>query len=410
MKKNAFVLTTLLVIMNYVFANSVKIKIINNSNTAFIKTNHVANMGKYCVKDYPNYTNTIAPGSFGEFYSTESCGATGVDGFVEYSATKEGKTYQLYIGFNNPFVGSNEYDPKISYPFIIKHISGGGGSDVFITYEINGGPSPVPPPVPVLINATGNRIISGSFIWNENIEGMPELNGLDLANNTFGIIAKAPSILVRNTEGTGSNIYNGQRGNFSNLRTVGSISFRIIENSFANKKNIQYTISNLPENVPITIGSEAITDWQPGEASPPKPENQTTSQYIIILDEANKSINSVNYKITGGWLVNVGNGKSGGATSDMQALLNKAKGKIFKPGEDITMGDVFNKGNFNQNGNNKTLVNKGTLLGNNNATQVKIVPGTNTNNQIKTPSPLKTNTPVQQKNIQQKAAIKSGGK
>lgn len=372
-------------------ANSVRIKIINNSNGIMKFGNYKVDHGQACVSDAPSPgTAIINPGEQGGFYSQQACGLTGNTGYIEYIINKDGKVYQVYIGFDVPFIGSNEYEPRASYPFTIKHLSGGEGSDVYITYEISGGPQPVPPPPPILISTTGNRIITGSFSWDESAVGMPVLDGMDMATATFDIHAKAPFYLIRNSVGTGSSFYQGQAGDFSGSQRVGSVSYSVSENVLVGRKVIHYKISNLPDNVPISVFTEPMTEWQPGDNSPTKPETQNNARYMIVINEANKTSNSISYQIIGGWIVDFGTGKKEGTSSDMQALMDLAKNKVLTTGEDITMGDVFmKKGNTplknSQLKSNAIIKNNKEQFSNN-----------------------KTNLPVQQKiNVQQKVQIKN---
>lgn len=395
------------------FANSVRIKIINNSNTAFTLTNNAAKKGKFCVGDIPTYTTTINPGVWGEYYSAESCGATGVDGFVEYTATKDGKTYQLYIGFDNPFIGDNEYDPKVSYPFFIKHISGGDGSDVFITYEITGGPAPVPPPAPLVLPAKGNRIISGSFIWDADITGMPSTEEW---RSAFSVIAKAPKYLKLNNDNTGNDTYGNQRGSFEELQTVGTVVFSQENNEVNNinplqttiagsKRIIYYRILYLPEGVPVSIHAEPGVAWIPGINSTSKPD-KPYSEYIAYCIEKNKTKAGVNYFVEAAWFYS-NNAGTGNCTTDNTAALKILSGKQVKPsGVDIVFG---NGGYDNRTGKTGNGISKVPLSGNKSSTPLNRNNGTGQNPSANTGNQLKTNLPAQQRiNVKQKAINKNG--
>jgi hypothetical protein len=401
-------------------ANSVRIKIINNSNTTFVLGGYKVNHGKACVSDSPvPGPANIEPGTYVVFYTSEACGATGNDGYVEYIAQRDGKSYQVYIGFDVPFIGDNEYDPRASHPFFIKHISGGDGSDVFITFEVTGGPVSVPPPLPLVLPAKGNRIISGSFIWDADVAGMPSSEEW---RSAFSVIAKAPKYLKLNNDNTGPDTYGNQKGSFEELQMVGTVVFSLENNetnTTINSRQLQTTIANskriiyyrilyLPEGVPVSIHAEPGVAWVPGVNSPLKPD-KPYSEYIAYCIEKNKTKAGVNYFVEAAWFYsnNAGNGSS---TTDDAAARKILSGKQVRPsGFDIVFG---NRGFNNQNGNG---ISKVPLSGNNSSTSLNkgkstsLNTSTNTNNQIKTGNQLKTNLPAQQKiNVKQKAVNKNG--
>lgn len=394
------------------FSNSVSIKIINNSIWTLERTNFRVDHGKLCVTDDPSSDHVIPAAAMGKFYSGPSCGATGNDGFVEYTIRAEGKIYQVYIGFDVPFIGDNSYDPKASHPFVIKHLSGGEGSEVFISYEISGGPSPKPPPPPLILPSKGNRTISGYFVWDTNKTGLPFNNEMVTA---FSVRAKAPRLFRMNNDGTGSHQYGTAVGTYEDMQDVGMVFFtlqkpgsistessRWQESSIANGQQlVYYKITNLPEGIPIDVKAEPAVSWEPGPAADPKP-NKPSAEYIAYCSVKGKGVDNINYQVEAIWTFTNGTGAGMSDNPDARRQILAKKG--IHPGMDV-FGAGIRRGTLisTSPGTSKTLISPGVnantnVTNNGNKT-------TNINSQT-----LKSKSAVQQKaSIQLKSAAKKAG-
>ena len=164
-------------------ANSVTVKLFNNSNSIIKALASEIHNGSFLVKDHGlNVDKIQCPVGDVVIFRTGTADVfCGTDGFIEFEVRFENKIYQVHISFDNPFIGDNEFFGSASTPFKIKYLSGGDGGDAVASFELTGGPTATPTPPPVQLPATGSRIISGYFSWDINESGLPKLEDLSKA-------------------------------------------------------------------------------------------------------------------------------------------------------------------------------------------------------------------------------------
>ncbi|HQW46179.1 MAG TPA: hypothetical protein PLZ98_03840 [Chitinophagaceae bacterium] len=320
-------------------ANSVTIKLFNNSNATIHCSDLKIHNGDFLIKDHGNpfYGKVYAPGSKLELNTGSADAFCGTDGYVEFQTSINNKTYQFLISFDNPFIGSNEFYASASSPFVIKHLNGGGGSDMVLSYELTGGPSispAPPPPPPINIPQTGNKSITGTFTWSINDTGLPSDEDLTKA---FDISVKAPTQFVIDASGKSNNSYQNKNGYFNEIKELKNISItytddrnrisanrNVAPNPLSPQRVIRYTISNLPDNIPLSIHPVPVNiKWNKGKNIPDN--HQQNAKWIVFILEKNKTDQAINYNVAGGWFDEVGN-----AASDATGGLKKEMIKGLK--------------------------------------------------------------------------------
>ncbi|MBK8146031.1 MAG: hypothetical protein IPK62_14110 [Bacteroidetes bacterium] len=328
-------------------ANSVTIKLFNNSNATIHCTDLKIHNGSLRVKDYGNpfYGKVYGPGTNLELKTGSADAFCGTDGFVEFRTSIQNITYQFMITFDNPFIGTNEYSASATNPFIIRHLNGGSGSDMVLSYELIGGPplTPAPPPIPPIhLPTSGNKTIKGTFTWNINDTGLPSEEDLTKA---FDISVKAPTEFIVNASGKSEQTYQSYNGYYNNIQEIKNVSITFTDERYRQtnsrdmapnplnpQRTIRYQINNLPENIPLVITANPTNSkWKKGK-NIPENSNQE-AKWIAFLLEKNKTENVINYTVAAAWFDGEGNSASD-ATGGLKSEYIKNL-KNFRPQSDF---------------------------------------------------------------------------
>lgn len=296
-------------------ANSVTIKLFNNSNSTIIASASDIHNGSFLVKDHGlSVDKTECPSGEVVIFKTGAADIfCGTDGYIEFQVKFENKIYQIHISFDNPFIGSNEFYGSASSPFIIKYLSGGNGSDAVVSYELTGGPTATPPPPPVQLPVTGNRTVSGYLTWDITETGLPKNENLTTA---FSITVKAPTALSRTKDGTGNDSYQEYNGYFNEFSVLKNARIQFTDplteptrnekyktNILSKKRTVRYSISNLPEGIPLDIKIiPTSNNWNPGSNTVTAPANNAKARWTIFVLEKSRTANGILYDVFGGWL------------------------------------------------------------------------------------------------------------
>ncbi len=130
-------------------ANSVTVKLFNNSNSIIKALASEIHNGSFLVKDHGlNVDKIQCPVGDVVIFRTGTANVfCGTDGFIEFEVRFENKIYQVHISFDNPFIGGNEFFGSASTPFKIKYLSGGDGGEAVASFELTGGPTATPTPL-----------------------------------------------------------------------------------------------------------------------------------------------------------------------------------------------------------------------------------------------------------------------
>jgi hypothetical protein len=339
--KKTIIAFMLLLLIKGATANSVTIKLFNNSNATIACSNLKIHNGSFGVKDHGNpfHGKTYGPGTHLEYSSGSASAFCGTDGYVEFQTNINNKTYQFLISFDNPFIGTNSYSASASYPFQITHLNGGPGSDMVLSFELSGGPqiTAATPPPPIAIDAGGRKTITGKFSWNINETGLPADQDLTKA---FTITIKAPAIFNIDATGRAAQWYQGKQGWFGNItelqnvkitytdsRTINANRNNQAPNPLSPQRTIHFMVSNLPEDVPLSI-TAVPTDskWNKGKDIP-EIQNPNIKWMAFILEKS-KTDNTIIYDVAAAWFDGAGNyggNTNGGLRSEIAAQLKNRR-------------------------------------------------------------------------------------
>ncbi len=359
MKKTLVIcLLNMLVSLN-LSATIMKIRIINNSPYVFNRKSVATNPDPGYCNDISNSNSKshglidvwdqIEPGQEAVFQLTNQRLLCGLEGYVDWSAyDNKGKIYLVRIDYDIPFIGGNDFKYSCSYPFVMKHLGGGEGNNVNIVFEITGGPpyeaAPVlPPPPPVSLPSSGNKVITGEFSWNPRETGLPasaneQMQQRNLLTGAFKISVTAPTQLNRNVDGSGPDSYKGNTGYFGNytILTNAKISIWDAREEQSNQQMnpdplkanrvIRFRITGLPEDVPVAVSVNTKNpQWATGEETPPKPGSMPDGRWMVFIHEKERTPGSIKYQVYGAWFAN-----NGGYSSDqktnflLSGLFNKS--------------------------------------------------------------------------------------
>lgn len=329
MKKSIFSLF-LLLLLKSTMANSVLVKLFNNSNATIHCTNLRIQNGSFGIRDHGNpfYGKEYGPGSHLELNTGSASAFCGTDGYVEFQTQVNNKTYQILISFDNPFIGSNEFFASASPPFQIRHLNGGSGSDMVISFELSGGPTPTPTPVapsPIVISNAGSKTITGKISWNINDTGWPPSDDLTKA---FEISIKAPTLFVVDGSGKASATYQNQRGWFEQVKELNNISIKFTDrqkerpaqlqsapNPLSPLRTVSFQITNLPDGIPLVISAKPTNNqWIKGKNIPES--NKPYTKWIAFLNEKNNNGSNVQYEVVAAWF-DAGGNYAGNATGNI---------------------------------------------------------------------------------------------
>ncbi len=325
-------------------ANSVRIKLFNNSNCTIRGTDLQIHNGDFPIRDHGNplYNKSFPPGSYAELYTGTASAFCGTDGYVEFQTEVAGKTYQIAIHFNNPYIGSNAFNGVASSPFVIKHLGGGDGADAMVSYELTGGPkidAGAPPPPPVIeLPTTGNRVVSGTISWSIDTTGQPEEADLSQA---FLFTVTAPARLLRNANGGAS--YQDTKGTFDNIFELKDLNVTFtdsrtearrdgIGNIMAANRSVKYIIHNLPDGLPINIVLRpASLVWKPGIRFTEKPPGTPLdAKWVVFLQETLHTEVRINYVVYGSWFDTDGKYAGGPSPGKMPGFLADLKNRPIR--------------------------------------------------------------------------------
>lgn len=357
--RNGFLLITLLSASICGFSRSFTLRVINNSIHNFFRQSVKANPNPGLCADLSNSNDKktghglfdnwshLEPGKIGEFKIHDDRFYCGLEGLVEWSYSQDSKIYTIHVDFNIPFVGGNEFFYSATYPFAMKHVGGGDGGNVELTFEISGGPpeprltKPLPPP-PITLPTSGNKIIKGQFYWNANETGLPKRSDdkkqlLYSLTGAFKIDVMAPTQLRRNSDGGGKDNYKGNSGYFADYKKLANakISFTdsrddhpdrtdIAHQPLSPIKIIRFSISGLPEDIPVNIiVNTKNPDWQTGAQTPAKPTGKPDARWLVFIHEKEKTVNLIKYQVFGAWFSGDGGYSSDLATTGIIAQLKR---------------------------------------------------------------------------------------
>ena len=330
-------LSTLCILQLVVKANSVNIRIINNSNCSIYGYTSKINNGSFLIKDNGQVSKAeVKKGSTAEFSTGYADAFCGTDGYVYYKTTVNGRDYFVYVRFDVPYIGDNDFYYTSDAPFRMKHVVGGPGSNVTITFELTGGAIAVEPPAPPFdLPTSGASWLTGSVTWNEQSVGMPNGNPA----NAFDFEVIAPSRFHPNypaskgpsfTEGTVS----PESGTLTDYKALPAIKVEIKEaDKTAVKSNMAvsiyarkyiFTISNLPYGIPLEIRIKPkAAFWNPGTATPLQPSGASKSKWCVYPKKTREDSQGANFSILGMWMNNDGTAAVGNATALEKKLLSK---------------------------------------------------------------------------------------
>ncbi len=358
MKKQLILFLVLLINLSSVYARSITFRIINNSNTTFLRSKVEDNPEKgYCNLTMPDQNllqwDHLEPGRECVFKIVNERAFCGLEGFVEWSTSINNKMYLINMTFDIPFVGGNEFVYSCSYPFVMKHFSGDGeGGEVELVFELSGSipqqadpAPPPPPPPPINLPVTGNKTFKGHIYWDSDEVGLPPSGNmqqkfLNYLTTAFKVEMLAPTQFARNSDGSGSETYSGMNGYYTNFEKLKNAKivfkdgreeenqqmekYNIMKN---NKQKINFYISNLPENIPINISiNTKNANWDAGKKTPKPPANKE-SKWMVFIHEKKKDEQSISYEVNGAWFFGDGGYSSDNITPITLGLLQQMKQK-----------------------------------------------------------------------------------
>ena len=347
-------------------------------------------------------------------YSTDNSDfGVGVEGSLQFYALDDfsGGQYSFIFSFDNPCIGSNEFSTSLSLPsvnpFRIQYLSGGSGNDATVEYEVTGGPSPIPPSPPIKLPATGNRSITGTIKWNENVCGKPTIDNITKA---ISIVSTVPALFSRGQgpglSSKGPNTYQNTNGYYSGTQEAGVVEINLPRFQSTPTQSIGtgqsqngdfithivYRVYNLPDEVPVDLKIELASDWIPGPNAQAKP-NRKSAHYFSYLWENRVGEKGIDYEVFGVWMYADEMGKmetlDGHAYAQMSEIKNKPSFHTM---------DILSR--YSRVINKRNIYNE-TQLGNKNVLENKLNTKTNLQGTIR-------QTPLQN-NSQQKVVLKTKG-
>ena len=351
-------LLSMLVFLN-LSATTMKIRIINNTPYKFGRKSVATNPDPGYCNDISNSNSKshglidvwdhLQPGQESVFQLTNSRVLCGLEGYVDWSAyDNKGKLYLVRIDYDIPFIGGNDFVYSCSYPFVMKHLGGGNGNIVDIVFEITGGPPfeatpELPPPPPVILPSSGNKTITGEFIWNPRETGLPvsaneQMQQRNLLTGAFKISVTAPAQLNRNVDGSGPDSYKGTNGYFGNYTILSNAKISIWDardeqsnqpmnlDPLKSNRIIRFRITGLPDDIPVTVSVNTKNpQWATGEETPPRPGSMPDGRWMVFIHEKERTPGSIRYQVYGAWFASNGGYSSDQKTSFvLSGLFNKS--------------------------------------------------------------------------------------
>lgn len=357
-------------------ANSVTVNITNRSNQSIQGATSQVKNGSFFVNDNGNVSPApVAPGATATFKTSNAHVFCGTTGYVYYKTVVDGVTYTFGLSFDIPYWGDNEIIYSADKPFALRHISGGEGSDVVLNFELTGQLIPAQKPSPPIQQPnTGNGWVSGEIKWSY-ATGMPEGNIAD----AFAFEVIAPTKFYP----TGPACITCTDGYYAAYKPIPNLQVRInkkarqqqpsnemLQTSVYQPEVLEYTILNLPTNLPLQVKLNVTNAlWVSNTQTPAQPSNYKYSKWFVYAGEKKINNQVYNYSVTGRWMNPDGTlaGNDNGQPAKLQKLLVKNNPLIIK-----TDG--------NRPGNNaNTVTNSG--IGNKTEIITKPMPGNENKNQ-----------------------------
>lgn len=343
-----FIKTSLLVT-----ANSVTVLIVNKSKHSIYGYSSQVMNGSFFVNDNGKVSpDEIKPGATARFQTSQALALCGTEGFVTYAVNFEGKKYFLTVRFDVPYWGDNDFFYSADPPFTIRHIVGGPGSNVTITFEITGEltPGKVTPP-PVEIPLTGNGWISGKIDWKSEA-GTPKED----LENAFEVEVLAPTKFWPKSA---NNIADRSDGTYTDYKVVSKATV-VFEKKKARDDmhvsvynettTLKYTISNLPTGVPFQVKMKPVSGfWQTTGKTPPQPAQYPNSKWFVYTTEIKNGGGIINYSMQGAWMnydgsfIGSDGNVQGTKLSDLKKVL--VRNKIILRPDDFNKPGSLNKSN-----------------------------------------------------------------
>ncbi len=316
MKNNISILfsTILLGLVTIAKANEVNVIIVNYSNYSIYGSTSDVRNGSFLVHDGPSLSRAeVKKGSTARFSTGQALPFCGTDGYVFYKAVANGKEYFINIQFDVPYIGENEFYHTADAPFRIKHVVGGPGSNVTITYELTGGPTEIIPNAPPInLPTKGTAWYTGNINWNSNNIGLPEEDVLE----AFDFEVTAPTKFYPNYPANNNPNFTGgsispSSGTFTDYKPLPNIKAIVKKNETSSnerfEKNVysislNYSVNNLPNNIPLEIRvTPKNSFWQKGNATPSKPQTNVVIKWTVFAEQIKNIQGNGNFKINGVW-------------------------------------------------------------------------------------------------------------
>ena len=254
----------------------------NQSNTQMTVTQSIATSGQF-FGPVPSGIGAMGAITIESMNTDAFCGTSGT--LVLQPAHASGL---VVIQWDNPFIGSNSYKTSGPAGWDVFAIKGdinndGSGSDAHLTVRIEGKVATTNRPPDVLLATTGAGVVRGRVLWPTSY-GAPSqtiargIGAVQLAagpwsNFQFGVTQPAkyqPYALAGSLTAT---YYLGTYGEFLQPVNTGKIAYTALQVPPPGFAGFEFTISDLPISVPISIavGPEPGVSWQP-----PKPNTVVT--------------------------------------------------------------------------------------------------------------------------------------
>ncbi|MBK8520692.1 MAG: hypothetical protein IPL54_07355 [Chitinophagaceae bacterium] len=351
-----------------VSANSVTVLIVNKSKHSIYGYSSQVKNGSFFVNDNGKVSpDEVKPGATAKFQTSQALALCGTEGYVTYAVNFEGKKYFLHVRFDVPYWGDNEFFYNADPPFKIRHIVGGPGSNVTITYEVYG---EVPPgkitPAPVDLPLTGIGWITGKIDWKFEI-GTPKED----PENAFEMEVLAPTKFWPKSA---NNIADKSDGTYTDYKVVSKATVTFEKKKarddmhvslYPKSTTLNYTISNLPTGVPFQVKMKPVSGfWQTSGKTPPQPAQYPNSKWFVYTTEIKNDDGVINYSMQGAWMNYDGSfiGSDGHAQNTKLGDLKKVlvRNKIILKPDDFNNTEMLNKSKTLNTVNpvKKTYVNK----------------------------------------------------
>ena len=205
----------------------------------------------------------------------------------------------IVVQFDNPYIGSNSY--KYSAPagfdcFAIKGDSGhdGSGNDAYLTIRIEGKVATSPARVPdVSLPVNGPGVVRGRVLWPASYGNpiMPSpAKGVQAARIAsvweffqFSISQPTKFHPYAAANSLTATYYQGKFGEFIDPQKTGVLSFGPLQGAPPGFSGFEFTISNLPPDIPVdlSVGPIVGTTWK---AAKPVQASGNPSFHLVAKD------------------------------------------------------------------------------------------------------------------------------